>query len=331
MARPTTTKILEIKAKLVARIRDGFHQPGDSFLSNRALAGKYGVSYQTAHRILNELVEEKWLERRASSGTFIAGVRVPLTEVVLLFHPRAKVPGSFGATLSKRMVRELENARIRYDLRLDDGEFSPREHQFPIMWECPSIVARFSAMKRYGLILHDAPPPGICASYIDSIHTDDISGGVVAAQLLLERFSSNESIAIVAGPMYDKRSKDRIEGFLSVIPGATVIDAGGWFADHGFQIGESVKRYNPKAVFCCNDRLAEGLLSYYNKIGAPVPALVGFDNAPIAEAHHFTTVAIPWDQYVSLAVAVVKKRLAGDTTPAQQVILSLRPYRRLSL
>ena len=57
MPRPVSDRIRGIEAALRERLRSGLYRPGEPFFSNRALAGHYGISYQTAHRILRRLEE----------------------------------------------------------------------------------------------------------------------------------------------------------------------------------------------------------------------------------------------------------------------------------
>jgi DNA-binding GntR family transcriptional regulator len=68
MPRFRSDKVAVVKAKLIARLNDGFHRPGDRFLSNREVANCRGLSYQTAYRVIAELESEGYLKRRAASG-----------------------------------------------------------------------------------------------------------------------------------------------------------------------------------------------------------------------------------------------------------------------
>jgi hypothetical protein len=330
MPRPRSNRIDDIKAKLVARIRDSFHQPGDPFLSNRALAERHGVSYQTAHRLLAELVAEGWLERRRASGTFIAGHTERPTAVQLVFHPRAQRPGSFGACLLQRLTRALRAVGIPFVQSPGARDVRLRPRHLPVLWEVPALAADLATQRRFALVLHDAPPPGAGASYLDSVRTDDYSGGVCAAQVLAERLGPRARLAMLAGPAADRRSRQRVEGFLHVVPKAPVHEAAGWFSEDGERAVPAVLAAKPAGVFCANDRLAEGLLAACARRGDTPPAIIGYDNAPIAEALHLSTIAIPWEQLVAEAVRIVEARLAGDSTPARQIILSLRPHIRLT-
>lgn len=331
MARPRSTRVTEIKAKLIARIRDGFHRPGEPFLSNRALADRYGVSYQTAHVLMEELVGEGWLKRTPSSGTFIAGSEEKLVGAQLIFSPRARTPGSFGANLLQRMAHVLRDSGLPFVQSWAEGDVRMRARHLPVLWECSHLLDHFAKARRFCLLLHDAPPPGLAASYVDAVRTDDFSGGVCAAQVLIQKLGHAQGLAVLTGPKNDRRSIQRVEGFLTAAPSARLIPSGGWFLEHGRAAASALLKDNFRGVFCCNDRLAQGVLTEYEARGlASVPPIVGFDNAPIAEALHLSTIAIPWEQFAAEAVELVRNRLGGDTSPARQIILSLRPHIRLT-
>jgi DNA-binding LacI/PurR family transcriptional regulator len=101
--------------------------------------------------------------------------------------------------------------------------------------------------------------------------------------------------------------------------------------EHGRTAASALIKEDFRGVFCCNDRLAQGVLTEYEAQHVrSVPHVVGFDNAPIAEALHLSTIAIPWEQFAAEAVELVRNRLKGDTSSARQIILSLRPHVRLT-
>ena len=112
MARPRSSHVVEVKAALVARLRHEFAHPGGRFLSARAVAQRFSVSYQTAHRLLGELHDEGLLRREAASGSYVPGQRTTLLGVQLLFHPRAKRKGSFGAHLLEQLEAALQRQGI---------------------------------------------------------------------------------------------------------------------------------------------------------------------------------------------------------------------------
>ncbi|HYG77673.1 MAG TPA: substrate-binding domain-containing protein [Planctomycetota bacterium] len=327
MARPRSSKTEEVKSRLVQRLQDGFFRPGDRFLSNRVISQKFGISYQTAHRLVQELCAEKYLERRPASGTFIPGKQSSISGAQLIFHPRAARAGSFGARLLKALCARLERDRMEFRVTFADGKLSFARELFPVIWECPPALNECVSQRRSALLLNERPPSGMQAVYIDSVSTDDFSGGVCAAELLLQRSAVRSGFAVLAGPADDERSKRRVEGFRSVLR-ASVVSADGWFVEDGYKVAGDVLRRGPRGIFCCNDRLAEALHVYCQRRKIACPPLIGFDDAPVAERLNLTTIAIPWDELVGGAVEVIKRRIAGDTSTSSHQIFSPRPVIR---
>jgi len=311
MGRNRSDKVEQVKARLLTRLEEGFYRAGDRFLSNRAVAQKYGISYQTAHRLVQELCDEKHLERKPASGTYIPGTQTRGVGAQLLFHSRAKRAGSFGARLVATLRARLERDRIEFRLTWADAAAAPAKGFFPVIWECPEVLKACANARRPALLLNERPPSGIESVYIDSVSTDEFSGGVCAAQLLQQRTNSKSGFAVLAGPMSDERSNRRAEGFRSVLR-AAVVSADGWFVEDGYKVAGDALRRGPRGLFCCNDRLAEAVHIYCERRGLACPPLIGFDDAPVAERLNLTTIAIPWDELVGGAVDVIKKRLSGE-------------------
>src|SRR5688500_12447145 len=112
MARPRSQHVNEVKVRLIARLKTNFLRPGDRFLSARAVSEKFEISYQTAHRILKELQDEGHIKRAKASGTFVPGESATPSRLALMFHPRARRPGSFG----HRLASDLATALAREEL-----------------------------------------------------------------------------------------------------------------------------------------------------------------------------------------------------------------------
>jgi hypothetical protein len=316
-----------IKAKLIARLRDGFLPPGQKFFSNRALAEHFGVSYQTAHRLIQELEQEGWLERRAAAGTYVAGHAVRMKGVELFFHERARRKGSFGERLLDGLRRTLSEAglAVRMTWSADGEKPFPDANWLPILWECPRTLATLAAQRRFGVVLNDRPPPGLASSYLDSVATDDFSGGVAAAELL-RAVAPPRKLAVLAGPKTDLRSQRRVEGFQSHAPKSSVFWAGSWFEEDAVRVARGIAERNFSGVFCCNDRLAQAFLAT-----GTTAAVVGFDDAPIAEQLNLTTIAVPWTEITDSAVEIARRRIGGAVGAAAQLIFAPRSVVRATL
>lgn len=331
MARPRSAHVAQVKSALAARVAGGLGQPGGRFLSARAVAQRFGISYQTAHVLLAELAAEGLLERRAAAGTFLAGGREAPRGVELVFSARAKRKGSFGDRLRQLLeaalaARDIPVARTWADAT--PGRL--RADHYPVVWECPAAIAAASGQRRFALCLNDRPPPGLGGGFVDAITTDDFSGGACAAELLKSRTGRAAGFAILGGPKADPRSRQRIAGFCDHARSPRIIHADSWYLEGGRSHAAVLLALEPAGIFACNDRLAEAVLRCARAARRPLPPLVGFDNAPVAEKLGLTTIGIPWETLVADAVGLVTARLAGDTSPAKLVTLSHEPIVRLT-
>lgn len=330
MARSRSTRVEEVKLRLVQRLREGFYRPGDRFLSNRAVATKFSVSYQTAHRLIAELESEGHLERRAASGTYVPGKRAVFYAAQIVFHPRARRPGSFGERLLKELSAQLTDARVKFRITWAERGLILSPSEFPVFWEAPEHLRACMKQQRSALLLNDRPPFGLDAVRIDSISEDDYAGGVCAAQILKQRTNgnaANASYAVLAGPESDERSNRRVEGFLSLLK-SPVYHSQSWYFEDGLRIAGSVVARGKTGIFCANDRLAESIIEWCRAHDRPRPPLVGFDDAPVAEQIALTTIAIPWTELANHAAMVIQRRLAGDSSTASHQMLMPRPVLR---
>src|SRR3954469_12543952 len=170
MPRPKSPHVIAVKAALAARLRSGFIQPGARFYSTRAVAQRFAVSFQTAHRLLAELEEEGLLQRRAASGSYLPGRRQTLQGVQLIFHRRARRKASFGSHLLEQLEAQLQARGIRFVRSWPQGGAVPRLRvdYFPVIWECRAAAHAAGAARRFALCLNDHPPAGLSGSYVDA-------------------------------------------------------------------------------------------------------------------------------------------------------------------
>lgn len=332
MPRPRSARVLEVKAALAARLRSDFAHPGGRFLSARAVAQRFGVSYQTAHRLLVELGDEGLLRRRAASGTYVPGARDALRGAHLIFHRRAQRKGSFGAHLLEMLETALAAEGISVVRSWPAEGEAPRRRPgyYPVAWECRAAVRAAAAERTFVLSLNDRPPAGLGGTYVDAVTTDDFSGGACAAELLKERTGRTGGFAVLGGPADDPRSVQRIAGFRAHAEAGTVVAAESWFVEAGLACAARLVAARPAGIFACNDRLAQAVLEHCAAQGVPRPPLVGFDNAPVAERLRLTTIGIPWATMVAQAVEVIRDRLAGGTGSARLISVAHEPVVRLT-
>jgi len=81
-------------------------QPGQSFPSVRSLAAEFKIHPNTAHRVVQHLIQERWLEARPGIGTVVAEMPEPR-------------PGD-RKRLLRREVEQLVVEAKRLELDIDD-------------------------------------------------------------------------------------------------------------------------------------------------------------------------------------------------------------------
>jgi len=321
----------DVKLKLLSRLRDAPNRPGQQFLSNRAIARLYQISYQTADTLVRELVLEGHLERRAASGTYYPGRERIGVGVQLLFHPRAKRKNSFGSRLLDELTAQLDREKISWRMSWTTKPSSRPQAfdacRYPVIWERLDLVDLAVRLDRHALLLNHRPPPGIGSSLIDSVSVDDFSGGAAAAQYLRRKFPSSKRIAILSGPVDDARSNARVDGFLSLVD-ATVVASPTWYYEGALSVADRVLAAGGEGIFCCADRLAEGIVRRCIARGLKRPPLISFDDAPIAQWLNLTTMAIPWKEMVSAALGVIKHRQFDDSSSAITQLISTKLIER---
>lgn len=165
-----------------------------------------------------------------------------------------------------------------------------------------------------------------------SVSVDDVEGGRIAAQHLLDQ--GRRRLAFVGGPMAIQQVADRVSGARSAVaeraeatletfetPALSVL-AG---RSVGHRIADMPPERRPDAVFAANDLLALGLLQAFVMTGAlRVPediALVGYDDIDFASAAvvPITSVRQPAIEIGQTAVELLLREAEADAAHEQIV------------
>ncbi|MES2935825.1 MAG: substrate-binding domain-containing protein [Pseudomonadota bacterium] len=142
---------------------------------------------------------------------------------------------------------------------------------------------------------------------------DHRQGGMLAAHTFLDL--QHREFAIISGPTFAPDNVARIGGFLDElkkngidIAGIPIIESdfspeGGWKA--AATLLDSGRRFT--ALFCANDEMAVGALSYFQQAGIAVPhqvSVMGYDDTYTAEytAPRLTSIHMPMQETTSNAV-----------------------------
>jgi len=164
---------------------------------------------------------------------------------------------------------------------------------------------------------------GIAAQCFTADHTQ---GGVLAARALLDL--RHKKIAVIAGPSTSPDNVARIEGFMGELARSSIDTGKMWVAESDFspeggwasaaELVASGHKFT--ALFCANDEMAVGALSYFQEIGLAVPgdvSVLGYDDTPSAQfsAPRLTSVHIPWRDVTMNGLNALLNRCYGTDRP----------------
>lgn len=200
----------------------------------------------------------------------------------------------------------------------------------------PSVVSR-TIKQQLPVVVVDFP-----IRSFTSVVTDDVDGGRLAAEHLLEQgYRSFLHLTETGEPDVELSGHRRLDGFLQVLADAgyardqvTLAAADHNIAAAAARMTEILAREpRPRAVFCNDDTLAVGALQAARSAGLRVPqdvAVMGFDDGDLAVAADLTTVRQPFEESGRVAARALLQQMANPGQSPQVIQLPLELVRRAS-
>jgi DNA-binding LacI/PurR family transcriptional regulator len=193
-------------------------------------------------------------------------------------------------------------------------------------------VARRLAEQRLPTVLVDTARTGF-----SSVTTDDAAAGRMVAELLVRNGHKRFGFLGHAQRTHDylSQSEARLEGFSAALPSRPRTR----LVDHTFEAARAGARAllggsrRPTAIFAHDDLLAGGVLSAARDLGLAVPtdvAVVGFDDAELAEPLGLTSVRQPLEESGEIATQLLLDQLNDPRRSAQHTTLALTLVERAS-
>ena len=198
------------------------------------------------------------------------------------------------------------------------------------------VAAGGSAQHIRSLLERDMPlvivDREIAGVEVDSVLTDNLQGGYLATQHLIEL--GHRRIGCITGPSDLTPSAERVLGYkralaeYNLVVNEDLILKGDFQYESGYQAAREFLTMNepPTAVFACNDLMAVGAVSGVRRNGRRVPwdlAVVGFDDIALASFTNppLTTVAQPKHEMGVLAAQMLMERIKDKTMPPRRRLL----------
>ncbi len=313
----------------MATIKDVAHLAGVGVgTASRVVSGRGSVSLKTAERVKKAIADlyfkPSHVARSLLSGNSqMIGVYIPLLK------------GTFYTPILAAIDTELRQTGRHMVVAFGSGAGNMREQtidgiNFLFQKGCDGLIIMSNALmekdltalgeKRKKIIILNHFYKSIADQCFVADHK---AGGRLAAEALLSK--GHRQFAVFAGPAYALDNLERIDSFLSVLKKHKVKKTEIFMRESDFspeggyacakQLIESKHPFT--ALFCANDEMAVGALSYFQSIRLMVPSqvsVIGYDDTQSAEfsAPHLTSVHIPWHAITLNSVRYLLKLCYGE-------------------
>jgi LacI family transcriptional regulator len=295
----------------VATIKDVARLAGVGLgTASRVVSGKGSVSPATLERV-KKAIEELGFRPSHAARALLSGS----SQMIGVYIP--VLSGTFYTPILQIIDTELRAAGLHMVVAFGVGLGDARRQavegiEFLMERGCDGLIVMTSALLEEDIAALGAKQSQLVAlnhgfaSIPDQCFTvDHAQGGRLAARALLDH--KHRAIAVVAGPSSLADNVARIAGFMGELQDSGIDTTKMWVAESDFSPAggwaaarELVESGHPcTALFCANDEMAVGALSYFQEAGIRVPhhlSVIGYDDTPSAEfsAPRLTSVHMPW-------------------------------------
>ena len=280
--------------------------------ASRVVSGKGAVSPKTLERV-RKAIEELDFQPSHAARSLMSGT----SQMVGVYIPF--LSGTFYTPILQLIYAELRAAGLNMVVGFGTGSVDERQQavegiDFLNQRGCDGVLVMSNALKaediaalgprKSRMVLLNHCLPGMEERCFTVDHN---MGGRMAARALLDK--EHRKIAVIAGPRIAHDNVERIDGFMDELSKAGIDTGSLWLTESNFAPEggwESAKKLLDSgveftAVFCANDEMAVGALSYFQQAGIDIPGAVsvlGYDDTHSAEftAPRLSSVHMPWTE-----------------------------------
>lgn len=280
--------------------------------ASRVVSGKGAVSPKTLARV-RKAIEELDFQPSHAARSLMSGT----SQMVGVYIPF--LSGTFYTPILQLVYAELRAVGLNMVVGFGTGSIDERQQavegiDFLNQRGCDGVLVMTNALKeedivalgprKSRMVLLNHCLPGMEERCFTVDHK---LGGRMAARALLEK--KHKKIAVIAGPNHAPDNVERIDGFMQELGEAGINTDKVWITESNFAPEggwDSAKAllesgYEFTAVFCANDEMAVGALSFFQQAGVDVPGAVsvlGYDDTHSAEftAPRLSSVHMPWTE-----------------------------------
>jgi LacI family transcriptional regulator len=295
--------------------------------ASRVVSGKGSVSQATMEKV-RQAIEELDFRPSHAARSLLSGS----TQMIGVYIPVLK--GTFYTPILQLIDTELRAAGLHMVVAFGVGLGNPREQaiegiEFLMERGCDGLVAMTNHLLDADIAALGPKQSRLVVlnhsfdSIPDQCFTaDHAQGGVLAARALLDH--GHRKIAVIAGPSTLPDNVERIGGFMGEMARSGIDTGAMWVVESDFspeggwnsaeELVNSGHQFS--AVFCANDEMAVGALSYFHEIGMSVPrdvSVLGYDDTPSTEysAPRLSSVHVPWRDMTLAGLNALLNRCYG--------------------
>ena len=299
--------------------------------ASRALSGNGSVSPATVAKV-QKAIEELGFRPSHTARALLSGS----SKMIGVYIP--VLSGTFYTPILQIIDTELRAAGLHMVVAFGVGLGDDRRQaiegiEFLTERGCDGLIVMTSALRDADIVAMGARKATLVAlnHRFDSIPgqcftVDHTLGGRLAARALLAQ--GHRRIAIVTGPASLPDNVARVAGFMAELAEAGIGADASWRCesdfspDGGWRAAEQLmgSGHACTALFCANDEMAVGALSYFQEAGIRVPhdlSVIGYDDTPSAAfaAPRLASVHMPWREMTQNGVNALLNRVYGHARP----------------
>ena len=350
----------KLREAIREQVQDGTLQPGDSLPSERIMKDHFGVSRSTVRQAINALIQDSVLQSIPGTGTFVLEQTQPVTTTPLIglitsspnFH-------FFYPQLTAAFNRRLRDAGYGFVMALHNEQAETLDQMIDELL-AQNVVALAITPPRYGDVrptLQRLKRDNIPVIFIgrntpiqsiDVVATDNEAIGYAATRYLLD--NGHRYIAHI-GLLDYSTGRERAAGYQRALeeaglpPHIVQLTEAPHISGNGsassaprehlvapaqdvthqlWNTGDHLQQ--PTAAFCFNDIVAMGVYKALRDNNRAIPgdvSLISVDN--LITVRHFeiplTTFALPGEEIGIQSAEILLRRLSGDASAAERVLL----------
>ncbi len=335
--RDPTPKYLQAQRILMDAIRCGHLAPGSKLPSTKEIGSLVKVSLITAHKALENLVEDGWLRREVGRGTYVredVDIRAesdqPLSVVILLDH-NVNINDFYHSTILEGLRRQAraDTQRVEFFFREHlTLQGSRRNGAIGAICVHPPLESQAAVERladRHPVVVLGGAFPTNKVHFVDC---DNRNGARDAVKHLLAL--GHRRFVVLCGPMNLSNSRDRAEGAreelaaygIDVGPGDVIVSKDSIMLDSATRSALTARMTatdRPTAIVAGGFYLALAAMQTARTAGLAIPAdlsIVGFDDPASASllAPPLTTVRQPLDDMTARAYQLIRRAIieGGD-------------------